>query len=128
MVIPNAAALSREAFPCSLQVQLSIGLRGERKSRCLVPQKQSAGHCARVRNCQCRKRAEVWRRVRVVGPRAVQRGGGTAPVAHLARAARHYVVLHSEAKGEGEEKGVRRRGGREVGSLLRVERRVLDPR
>ena len=60
-----------------------------------------------------------------MGSGVVQRGGATVLVAHPAR---NYVGLQSGAKGEGEAKGVRRRGSREVGSLQRAERSVLDPR
>ena len=114
------------AFPCSFRVQLSTRLGGERKGKCLVRWEPSAGHCARVRDCRCRKRVGVWRRrALVVGSRAVQRGGATVPAAHPAR---NNVGLQSGARREGEAKGVRRRRSREVGSLQRAERSVLDPR
>ena len=60
-----------------------------------------------------------------MGSRAVQRGGATVLAAHPAR---NNVGLQSGARGEGEGKGVRMRGSREVESLQRAERSVLDSR
>ena len=115
MASSHTATLSRRSLPTQFSSTARYGLGGERKGRCLVRRGPSAGHSARVRNCRCRKRAGVWRRpVLVVGLALRSEDGAVVPAAHLAR---HCIVLQSGANGEREEKGVRRRGSRIVGSL-----------